>query len=75
MNAHRVNASQRLVIKEIFSELEYFIINEYNRIICIFAYVRKVNKYNKDDYEQIYFNKFSGFNLLSYWYRLMCRIF
>ena len=64
MDAHRVNSSQRLVIKEIFGEIEYFITNEYNGIIRIFAYVRKVNKYNEDDYGQIYFNKFSGFQFI-----------
>jgi hypothetical protein len=53
MDAYWVNASQRLVIKEIFGEIEYFITNEYNGIIRIFAYVRKVNKYNEDDYGQI----------------------
>ena len=59
-----MNASQKLVIKEIFGEIEYFITNEYNRISCVFAYIRKVNKYNKDDYRQIYFNKFSGFQFI-----------
>ena len=64
IDAHRVNASQKLVIKEIFGEIEYFITNEYNGISRIFAYVRKVNKYNEDDYGQIYFNKFNGFQFI-----------
>ena len=59
-----MNASQKLVIKEIFGEIEYFITNEYNGISRIFAYVRKVNKYNEDDYGQIYFNKFNGFQFI-----------
>ena len=64
LDAHQVNAPQRLVIKEIFGEIEYFITNEYNGISRIFAYVRKVNKYNEDDYGQIYFNKFNGFQFI-----------
>ena len=36
IDAHRVNASQKLVIKEIFGEIEYFITNEYNGIREVF---------------------------------------
>ena len=39
MDAHRVNAPQRLVIEEIFGEIEYFIINEYNGSSRMFAYI------------------------------------
>ncbi|CAG8740942.1 8813_t:CDS:2, partial [Funneliformis caledonium] len=64
MDAYRVNASQRLVIEEIFGEIEYFIINEYNGSSRMFAYIRKIDKYKEDNYGQIYFNKFNGFQFI-----------
>jgi hypothetical protein len=64
MDAHRVNAPQRLVIEEIFGEIEYFIINEYNGSSRMFAYIRKIDKYKEDNYGQIYFNKFNGFQFI-----------
>ncbi|CAI2199062.1 18506_t:CDS:1, partial [Funneliformis geosporum] len=36
IDTHQVNASQKLVIKEIFGEIEYFITNKYNGIQEVF---------------------------------------
>ncbi len=30
----------------------------------MFAYVHKINKYEEDNYEQIYFNKFGSFQFI-----------
>jgi len=42
MNAHHVNAPRRLVSEEIFGEIEYFIMHEYNGLNHMFAYIRKL---------------------------------
>ena len=64
MNAHHVNAPRRLVSEEIFGEIEYFIMHEYNGLNRMFAYIRKINKYEEDNYGQIYFNKFGSFQFI-----------
>ena len=64
MNAHRANAPRRLVEEEIYGEVEYFIVHKYNELDRIFAYIRKINKYETDNYGQIYFNKFSSFQFI-----------
>ena len=64
MNVHRANASRRLAEEEIYGEVEYFIVHKHNELYCIFAYIRKINKYKMDNYGQIYFNKFGGFQFI-----------
>lgn len=64
MNAHHVNAPRRLVSEEIFGEVEYFIMHKYNESDRMFAYVRKIDKYEVDNYGQIYFNKFGSFQFI-----------
>ena len=64
MNAHHINTPQRLVEEEIFDEVEYFIMHKYNESEHMFAYVKKVDKYEEDNYGQIYFNKFSSFQFI-----------
>ena len=64
MNAHHVNAPRRLVSEEIFGEIEYFIMHEYNGLNRMFAYIWKINKYEEDNYGQIYFNKFGSFQFI-----------
>ena len=63
MNAHRANISRRLVEEEIYS-VEYFIMHKHDELDRIFAYVWKVDKYEIDNYGQIYFNKFGGFQFI-----------
>ena len=63
MNAHHANVSRRLVEEEIYGEVEYYI-HKHNELDRIFAYVRKVDKYEMDNYGQIYFNKFGGFQFI-----------
>ena len=64
MHAHRVNAPRKLVSEEIFGEVEYFIMHKHNESERMFAYIRKIDKYMDDNYGQIYFNKFSSFQLI-----------
>lgn len=64
MHAHRANAPRKLISEEIFGEVEYFIVHKYNESKRIFAYVRKIDKYDEDNYGQIYFNKFSGYQFI-----------
>ena len=64
MDAHRANISRRLVEEEIYGEVEYFIMHKHDELDRIFAYIRKVDKYEIDNYGQIYFNKFGGFQFI-----------
>jgi hypothetical protein len=64
MDAHRANAPRRLVLEEIFGEVEYFIIHQYNELDRMFAYIRKIDKYDEDNYGQIYFNKYGSFQFI-----------
>jgi hypothetical protein len=64
MDAHRANAPRRLEEEEIYGEVQYFIALEYNGLKRIFAYVRKIDKYEEDNYGQIYFNKFSSYQFI-----------
>jgi len=64
MHAHRANAPRKLVSEEIFGEVEYFITHKYNELERMFTYVRKINKYEEDNYGQIYFNNFSGYQFI-----------
>ena len=64
MDAHHVNAPRRLVEQEIYGEVEYYIVHKYNELDRIFAYIRKINKYEMDNYGQIYFNKFGSFQFI-----------
>jgi hypothetical protein len=61
VDAYRVNAPRRLEEEEIYGEVEYFIVHEHNGTSRMFAYVQKINKYDTDNYGQIYFSKFGGF--------------
>jgi len=63
MDAHRANAPRRLVEKEIYGEVEYFIVHEYNGSERIFASVHKTD-HESDNYGQIYFKKFSNFQFI-----------
>ena len=47
--AYFPNVSPELVEKEIFGEIEYFIMHKHNGLECIFAYVRKIDKYEEDN--------------------------
>ena len=38
--------------------------HKYNESERMFAYVRKIDKYEQDNYEQIYFNKLSSFQFI-----------
>jgi len=38
--------------------------HKYNESERIFAYVQKIDKYEQDNYEQIYFNKLSSFQFI-----------
>jgi len=38
--------------------------HKHNESECMFAYVQKINKYEKDNYGQIYFNKFGSFQFI-----------
>ena len=58
--AHFANIASDLEEKEIFGEVEYFITHKHRESERIFAYVRKVDKYEEDKYGLLYFNKFSG---------------
>ena len=49
MDAHRANASRRLVEKEIYGKVEYFIVHKYNGSERMFAYVHKTD-YESDNY-------------------------
>ena len=49
MDAHRANISRRLVEEEIYGEVEYFIMHKHDELDRIFAYVRKVDKYEIDN--------------------------
>ncbi|CAB4397327.1 unnamed protein product [Rhizophagus irregularis] len=62
--AHFSNITPELIEKEIFGEVEYFIMHKHNELECIFAYVRKIDKYEEDNYGLIYFNKFGGFQFI-----------
>jgi hypothetical protein len=64
MDAHRVNAPRRLTSEEIFGEVEYFIMHKHNESERMFAYVRKIDKFEEDNYGQIYFNKFGSFQFI-----------
>ena len=64
MDAHRVNAPRNLVSEEIFGEVEYFITHKYNELDRMFAYVRKIDNYEEDNYGQIYFNRFGSFQFI-----------
>lgn len=64
MDAHRVNAPWKLVSEEIFGEVEYFITHKHDELNRMFAYIRKIDKYEEDDYGQIYFNKFGSFQFI-----------
>ena len=64
MNAHHVNASRRLTEEEIYGEVEYFIKHKYDGLDHIFAYIRKIDKYEMDNYGQLYFSKFGGFQFI-----------
>ena len=64
MHAHRANAPRKLVSEEIFGEVEYFITHKYNELDRMFAYVRKIDKYEEDNYGQIYFNRFSSYQFI-----------
>jgi hypothetical protein len=64
MHAHRANAPRRLVTDEIFGEIEYFIMHKHNESERMFAYVQKIDKDEEDNYGQIYFNKFGGFQFI-----------
>ena len=64
MHAHRANAPRKLVSEEIFGEVEYFITHKYNELERMFTYVRKINKYEEDNYGQIYFNNFSVYQFI-----------
>ena len=76
MHAHRANAPLKLVSEEIFGKIEYFITHKYNELERMFTYVQKINKYEEDNYGQIYFNNFSSYQFIEvYWYRQMCGIF
>jgi hypothetical protein len=44
--------------------VEYFITHKYNESDRIFAYIRKIDKYEEDNYGQIYFNKFGSFQFI-----------
>ena len=63
MDAHRANAPWRLVEKEIYGEVEYFIVYEYNGSEHMFAYVHKTD-HESDNYGQIYFKKLSNFQFI-----------
>src|SRR3989442_14810915 len=58
------NAPRRLTVSEIYGEVEYFVKHEYDGSDRIFAYIRKVDKYETDNYGQIYFSKFSGMQFI-----------
>jgi hypothetical protein len=64
MDAHYANAPRRLVEQEIYGSIEYFIMHEHDGSERIFAYVRKVDKYEMDNYGQIYFSKFGSFQFI-----------
>jgi hypothetical protein len=64
MDAYRTNAPRRLEEEEIYGEVQYFIAHEYNGLKRMFAYVRKIDKYEEDNYGQIYFNKFSSYQFI-----------
>ena len=64
MDAYRANASRRLEENEIYGEVEYFVKHEHEGSDHMFAYVRKIDKYEEDNYGQIYFNKFGGFQFI-----------
>jgi hypothetical protein len=64
MDAHRTNAPRRLVSGEIYGEVEYFIMHKHNGSDRMFAYVRKINKYEDDNYGQIYFNNFGNYQFI-----------
>lgn len=64
MDAYHVNAPRNLVSEEIFGEVEYFITHKYNELDRMFAYVRKIDKYEEDNYGQIYFNRFGSFQFI-----------
>jgi hypothetical protein len=38
--------------------------HKYNESECMFAYVRKIDKYEQDNYRQIYFNKLGSFQFI-----------
>lgn len=63
MDAHLANAPRRLVSEEIFGEVEYYITHEYDNLDRMFAYVRKIDRYD-DDHGQIYFNRYSSFQFI-----------
>ncbi len=63
-DAHRINAPRRLEIEEIYGEVEYFITHKYKELDHMFAYVHKIDKYEEDNYGQIYFSKFGSFQFI-----------
>jgi hypothetical protein len=63
MDAHRANVSRRLVEKEIYGEVEYFIVHEHNGSEYMFAYVHKLD-HETDNYGQIYFKKLSNYQFI-----------
>jgi hypothetical protein len=64
MDAYRANAPRRLEENEIYGEIEYFVKHKHEGLDRMFAYVRKIGKYEEDNCGQIYFNKFSGFQFI-----------
>ena len=38
--------------------------HKYNELECMFAYVWKIDKYEEDNYGQLYFNKFGSFQFI-----------
>ena len=38
--------------------------HKYNELERIFAYVQKIDKYEEDNYGQLYFNKFGSFHFI-----------
>lgn len=63
-DARYANAPRRLVQEEIYGEVEYFIKHMHNEENRIFAYVRKIDNYEVDNYGQIYFKKQSNFQFI-----------
>ena len=63
-HAHHANAPRKLVSGEIFGEVEYFIMHKHNESERMFAYVRKIDKHEEDNYGQIYFSKFGALQFI-----------
>ena len=63
-NAHHVNTPRNLVEKEIYGEVEYFIVHNHNQSDRMFAYVRKTNSHKLDKFGQIHFDKLTGLQFI-----------